>query len=134
MFTWTTTLSRMSKLLLLYATILVGIIFLIIPDWYTPIDLFLFSDMKLSGANFIYLVSERSVLVILAYVLWTQEREYVDALSVFFWLMVADLFDFILGYNSVWFSIDSFPISMNVLKAIIFGFVILRELWRKYFR
>lgn len=124
----------MSKLLLLYATILVGIIFLIIPDWYTPIDLFLFSDMKLSGANFIYLVSERSVLVILAYVLWTQEREYVDALSVFFWLMVADLFDFILGYNSVWFSIDSFPISMNVLKAIIFGFVILRELWRKYFR
>lgn len=124
----------MSKLLLLYATLLVGLIFLIIPDWYTPIDLFIFSDMKLSGANFIYLVGERSVLVILAYILWTQEREYVDALSVFFWLMVADLIDFILSYNEIWFSIGSFPISMNIMKAFIFGGIIINEGWKKLFR
>lgn len=120
----------MSKLLLLYSTLLVGLIFLIIPEWYTPQDFFLFSNMKISGANFIYLIGERAVLVIMAYIIVSESKEYEDALWVFFYLMVADLFDFILCYNSVWFSIGSFPVSMNILKSFIFGGVIIYEAWK----
>ena len=124
----------MGKLLLLYSTLLFGLIFLIIPDWYTPYDFFLFSDMKISGANFIYLVGERSVLIILAYIIVSESKEYDDALWVFFYLMVADLIDFILSYNSLWFSIGNFPVSMNIVKAFVFGGVILNEGWKKLFK
>lgn len=121
----------MSKLFLLYATILIGLVFMIIPNWYTPIDFFLLSDTKISGASFVYFIGERSVLIILAYILAIEAKEFQNAMWVFYWLMVADLADFILTYNGIWFSFGHFPISMNILKATIFGFVIVNELWKK---
>lgn len=121
----------MSKLLLLYATLLVGLIFLIIPDWHTPHDFFLFSSMKLTGAMHIYFIGEKAILIVLAYIIAFEAKEYQKAVWVFFWLLVADLVDYLLSYNSVWLSIGNFPISMNIVKAFVFGFVIINEGWKK---
>lgn len=123
-------MSRMSKLILLYSTLLVGLIFLIIPDWHTPHDFFLFSNMKLTGAMHIYFIGEKAILVVLAYIIVTEAKDYQNAIWVFFWLLVADLADYLLSYNSIWFSIGNFPVSMNIVKAFVFGGVIINEGWK----
>jgi len=123
----------MSKLLLLYSTILVSLVFLLVPDNDLTM-IYPFSDMVVSVEYWIYSVFEKAVMIILAYIIMNEATEYQYALSIFFWLMVLDLLDLILSYNSVWFSIGKFPISMNVVKAIVFGVVIINEGWKKLFR
>lgn len=120
----------MSKLLLLYATLVVGLIFLITPEPIRTYDFFLFSEMKLYPSTYIYFICERLVLVILAGVIANEATEYRGALWIFFWLMVADVVDFLLNYNSVWFYVQSFPVSMNIMKSLIFGLVIF-NIWTK---
>jgi len=120
----------MSKLLLLYGILLIGLIFLIMPDWHTPHDFFLFSNMKLTGAMHIYFIGEKAGLIILAYILANESKLYQQATWIFFWLLVADLGDYLLSYSSIWFSIGNFPISMNILKAVVFGGVIIKEGWK----
>lgn len=121
---------RMSKLFLLYITFLVGLFFLIAPRPVNTYDFFLFSEMKLYPSTYIYFICERLVLVILAGVIANEATEYRGALWVFFWLLVADVVDFLLTYNSVWFYYHSFPVSMNVMKCLIFGLTILHA-WLK---
>src|SRR5688572_11926979 len=104
----------MSKLFLLYSTILVSLVFLLVPDNDIIIG-FPFSRMEVSVEYYIYSVFEKCVLIILAYIIANESTEYQNSIWVFFWLMVADLIDYQLSYSAVWFSIGSFPISMNVV-------------------
>jgi len=113
----------MIKLILLYITLLTGIVFLIIPETTEAKDYFLFSDMKLYFGTYVYFIFEKLILIVLAYVIAADETVYRKEVQVFFYLMLADLFDFVLTYNSIWFHIG-IPVSMNILKAIIFGIVI----------
>lgn len=46
---------------------------------------------------------------------------------VLFGLQMLDFLDYLLFYNRIWLMIWSFPISMNIMKVVIFGFVVLRE-------
>lgn len=124
----------MSKLLLLYSTLLVGLIFLVIPNYDTPMDFFLFSDMKLSGAMHIYFIGEKTILIVLAYIIANEATQYEKEIWVFFYLLCADLVDYLLSYNSVWFRVNDFPISMNILKSLIFGITILNAWIRTSFK
>ena len=90
-----------------------------------------FSDRIVSVEYYIYSVFEKCVMIILSYIIAREATEYQEALSIFFWLMVFDLLDLILTYNSIWFSIGDFPVSMNIVKAILFGSVIANEGWKK---
>jgi len=121
----------MSKLILLYSILLIGLIFLIIPDWHTPYDFFLFSNMKITGAMHIYFIGEKAGLIILAYIIASEAIEYENATWIFFWLLVADMVDYCLSYSSIWFSIRTFPVSMNIIKAFIFCSVIFYTGWKK---
>ncbi len=116
----------MKKLLLLYCSLTIGLIYLIVPNT-DPFNWFVFSDMELTLKTHLYFICEKVILIILAYVLLDQENKYRQALWVFFWLMVVDLVDYIASYNSIWFHAGGFPMSMNILKSIIFGLVIFRE-------
>lgn len=121
----------MSKLLLLYATIIVSLVFLLIPDNDVTIG-FPFSTMVVSVEYYIFSIFEKFVLIILAYIIASEATEYEGAIWIFFWLMVADCVDYVLTYSGVWFYSQSFPISMNILKSTIFGLTIIRELWKRY--
>lgn len=123
----------MSKLLLLYSTIVVSLVFLLVPNNDITVG-YPFSDMTVSVEYYIYSIFEKFVMIILAYIIWKEASEYEQALSIFFWLTVADLFDLILTYNSVWFRIGDLPISMNVMKSLIFGLTILNAWIRNSFK
>lgn len=122
----------MSKLWLLYSIFLVGIIFLLIPDKTEPRDWFLFSDMKLYPATYIYFIVEKMTAIIFCYFIVIETKTYHEAIRIFFLLVVADLADFLLTYGSVWFSIGNFPVTFNIIKVGVFGLVILNEIWKKY--
>lgn len=38
-----------------------------------------------------------------------------------------DVIDYVVGYNSVWFRFQGFPVSMNTVSVCIFGVAIIRE-------
>ena len=93
---------------------------------------FLFSNIKLYPATYMYFIAEKIILIILAYVVVTQESEYREAVMMFFLLMVADLADFLLCYNEVWwFTSGGIPVSMNIVKVFIFTLVIIKEVWKQ---
>lgn len=119
----------MSKLLLLFLTFVFGLVFVIIPQT-EPRDWFLFSEMKLTLATHMYFICEKLVLIVLAYIIAAEERNYRRAVQIFFWLLVVDLVDYFLTYGSIWFKLGGFPVSMNTVKVIIFGIVISKE-WYK---
>lgn len=118
----------MIKLVLLYLTFLVGIVFLL-PYNTIQYDLFLFSNSTTNIPNYFYYICEHLALIALAYIIASEATEYQQAIKIFFWLLVIDLIDFLLTYNGVWFTIQHFPITFNLVKIAIFGMVILKELW-----
>lgn len=128
----------MSKLILLLLTFILGCVFMILPDWdgsFLNPDPFPFFDFSIGGIcyqTYIFMIGEHLTMIILTYVIVKEALEYRAALWVFFGLVVVDLFDFLLSYNSVWYHFQGFPVSMNTLKVTIFGLAILNE-WRKQF-
>jgi hypothetical protein len=107
----------------------VGLVFIVIPKT-EPIDWFLFSDIKVTLQTHVYFICERLVLVIMAWIIVNESKEYRGALWIFFALIVMDVVDYIVGYNSVWFRFHGFPVSMNTVSAVVFAFVILKE-WKR---
>lgn len=107
--------------------------FLIMPDPVEEYDYFLFSKMKLYPATYMYFIGEKVILILLGTVVVTQASEYRGALKVFLLLLIADLADFLLCYNEVWFTFDGFPVSMNVFKCLVFGLTILYVWMKKQF-
>jgi hypothetical protein len=91
---------------------------------------FAFSDMVISREYWIYSVYEFGIIILLTGVIANEATEYKRELQIFFGLMVADMFDWIICYNEAWFHIGTFPISMNILKCLIFGLTILNA-WIK---
>lgn len=116
---------------LIFLSLVLGLVFLVLPTT-EPKDFFLFSEMKLTFQTHVYFICEKLVLVILAYVISLMETKYPYSIRIFFWLTVADLTDYLLSYNSIWFT-AGIPISMNVLKCLIFGLTLFHE-WTKTYR
>lgn len=120
----------MGKLILLYTTILTGIVFLLVPDTIKPINYFPFFGVEMYFKTYIYFIFEKLIAIALAYIIASSEHQFKQETQIFFWLMVADLADYLLTYSWIWFRIGTFPVSMNIVKSIVFGFVILRA-WIK---
>ena len=119
----------MSKLILLYLTFIVSLLFLLVPNNDITVG-YLFSDMRVSLEYYIYSIFEKLVLICLAYVVASEATEYRGELQIFLWLLIADLVDLLLSYNSIWFHIGPLPVSMNILKCVLFGLTILNA-WIK---
>lgn len=121
----------MSKLILLYLTFIVAVLFVLVPSNNIVVK-FPLSDMTVSLEYYIYSIFERSILIVLCYIIASEATEYRSAIWIFFCLVVVDLVDFLLCYNSVWFYLGIVPVSMNIVKSFVFGGVILNEAWKKY--
>lgn len=120
----------MSKLLLLFITLILGLVYLITPNSDKDFDFFFFSDVRLYLDTYLYFVFEKLTTIILIWIIAAESRDFRKPLQIFFWLAVADFVDFLLTYNSIWFTAWRFPISMNIVKVVIFGLVIINE-WNK---
>ena len=119
----------MSKLLLIFLTLIFGLLFLLIPQT-ESYDLFLFSDIKLTVQTHIYFICEKLTMIVLAWIIASESTQYRTELKAFFWLMVADLLDYCLSYGSIWFNVGVVPVSMNTAKVFIFAIVIFNA-WLK---
>lgn len=125
----------MSKLLLLLLALVFGIVFEVAPKWdgvtYMTPDPFLFyafpKEQGIAYQTWVYMICEYLITMIFIGIIAQEAKEYRFAIWVFFWLVVIDLGDYLLTYNSIWFKIGWLPVSMNILKVVIFGLVILKE-------
>lgn len=115
----------MSKLLLLYLTFVIGLVFLFVPMKQEMIDFFPLSDFKIYPVNYVYYICEKLIVIILAYVIAEESEKYRNELFIFLVLCIADMADYLLSYSSIWFHMGSIPVSMNTVKCFIFGLVIL---------
>jgi hypothetical protein len=128
----------MNKLLLLFLALIFGTVFNVLPNWdgvtfMTPDPFYFYDfgkDYGIAYQTYIYMICEYFVAMIFTWIIAAEAKEYKGAIQIFFWLVVVDLLDYLLTYNSIWFRVYSFPISMNILKVFIFGLVISRE-WIK---
>lgn len=118
---------------------MLGTVFEFAPAWdgitYMTPDPFYFMDFPTGGIcwqTYVYMICEYIVIMIFVGIIATEAKEYRLAIWVFFWLVFADLIDYLLTYNSIWFY-AGIPISMNVLKCFIFGITIFYE-WTKDYK
>lgn len=116
----------MSKLILLFLVMVLGLVFLI-PMETIAVKRFFFSNVQITLQTYIYFVCEKLVLIILVWIIVAEETKYRWACKVFFWLMVIDLVDFFATYNSIWFRLAGLPVSMNIVKCTIFGLIVAKE-------
>jgi hypothetical protein len=71
--------------------------------------------------DYLYFFMEHVITIIFAFIIYSESTEYKKPLLIFTWLMVADLFDFVLTFNNPWFSIAGMPVSMNSVSLLVFG-------------
>lgn len=130
----------MSRLLLLYCTLVISVLFVLFPDWdgtYMTPDPFMFYSFpiingKQSGIalqTYWYMIAEHIILLILVGIIANESTEHRTTVWILFGLFGADLIDFLLTYNSVWgylhFRSFDFTLSMNTTSFLIFGTTIL---------
>ncbi len=118
----------MLKLILLFITLLLGLIFSILPNSYAdPKVGFLFSDEKIYYSTWVYFAFEHFIFIILSYIIYAESLKYRLALFTFLVISVADFIDYVLTYNEIWYKIGPIPVSMNTLSVVIFALAILKS-------
>lgn len=129
-------LGRIKGLLLLHATLLLSAVFTVfrLPRTETfPDDdpdtspFFLWSDYEVTDNTYWYFGMEHLILVLFASYILYNGRDFITALQVFLFIQFIDLLDYVLVYGEIWFYASTFPVSWNVLKAVIFTLAIAAE-------
>lgn len=114
----------MGKPLLLLVTLFFGVTFLVIPPGMEPVDLFLFADQMITVQTWLYFAFEHLSLMALAFIIATEDIKYRTLVRTYFWIQVCHFVDYLLTYNSVWFHVGKFPVSMNTIGFGIFAAVV----------
>jgi hypothetical protein len=122
----------MIKLLFIFSVMVLGIVFLIIPDA-PPYDFFLLSDKKVTPEWYVYYLVESLIIIIFALYMRLESNEYKIYTTLFLALQIIELIDFILTYNMVWFYYKKLPITFNVIKVLVFGSLLAYECIRNFF-
>lgn len=125
----------MSKLILLWMVMLLGVVWLLFP--YTPdpdswIKFFPFSEQALPWQNYIFHMCEKFTFLVFAWVIFHEANDYRIALFVFFLIQCIRLIDYFLTYNEVWTYLGVFPVDTNTVGALFFTFAILYELFKQH--
>lgn len=126
----------MIRLLFLWCSIAIAMVFLLFPYDETKTVGFLWSTHRIPVQTYVYyLISEHLVIIMLAWYMLEQETKYRIALWTFFGIQVLRLADFVGGYCIVWHRTDDgIPISAITVSLFLFALAILteyiRELWK----
>lgn len=127
---------RIKGLFLLLATQLLSAVFTLIreprlakfPD--NDVDThpyFLFSDYELTKGTYWYFMMEHIIVILYAAYILITGTEFRTALKIFLLIQIIDLLDYVLGYGEIWFYASTFPVSWNILKAVVFMIAIINE-------
>lgn len=123
------------KLIILWLTLFVSILFLILPYSEDKFDWFPLSDQKLSLAMHVWFVCEKAVMVALAWIILDESMDYKVALLVFLGVQILKLGDYLICYNEVWGYMEmggkEIPVSANTVGATAFTFAIVYELIKR---
>ncbi len=120
----------MSKVILLALTMLFSMVFLAIPDGYSQYDFFVFSDQKLTFQTYLYFLFQDITIAALSYIIAMESKEYFRLTVIYFWIQVAGLIDYVMSYNSVWFTVGPVPISVNTLGITAFAASCFHYFWK----
>lgn len=84
-------------------------------------DLFLWSDVHVTAVSYVYFLFEHLAKIYLCVLLLSDANKQTRFITgAFTFLVVADFIDFLGGFNTPYRVIGSFPISYNILQAILF--------------
>jgi hypothetical protein len=119
------------KLLWLFLALILGFVHnrfsteAMIPDPFPYLD---FPDgITIAYQTYVNMICDFLVMVIVTGVLASSFKELKIPLWIFCGLAIADLIDYLLFYNAIWFYWYDFPVSMNTTKVFIFGLTIFYE-------
>lgn len=113
----------MSRLILLFLTIVLDILFMCIrPD--SGMVGFLISGDPIRADAYMYFVMEHLSKILFFVVIWGLEKEFRVAAAALLALEFIDLIDFVLTYNAYW---GSRYLSINTFKAVAFGAAVAYE-------
>lgn len=121
----------MSKALLIFFTLIIGVVFIFTPKG-IACSLFPFSDRVLHVESYAYYLWEHAIKIVFAHVVNVSATSYRLFFSAVFWYQVADAVDYLLTYNDVWFKIEWFPVSMNVVGCAVCGSILIFEIWQHW--
>lgn len=116
----------MSRLFLLYSTLLLSCAFLAVPES-QPYDFFPFSDSKVTAEWYVFYLCEHLILIVFAFFIFMESDQYKFALGLFLLIQVMDTADFMLTYSDPWFYLNDTPITFNIVKVLIFTCVLAYE-------
>lgn len=124
----------------LFFTLLLGTVHTFFSTGYMAVDPFPFINFGLdSNGNQVYISYQAYVDRICDYLIWIiwigllayhVPKFLKFGVWAFFSFQVFDLVDYLLFYNSIWTNFVGVALSLNVVKSIVFGFVILRAWMR----
>ena len=77
--------------------------------------------------SWVYFVGQHLGLILLSLILAENATKYRTAFAMFFAVQVADLLDFIITGNKVWFHLRDIPVSMNTVGITLFCVSILKD-------
>lgn len=103
-----------------------------------------FNDVELLPATYVYFIFEELILLALCGYIFRKawkEKDFVFAHGVFMGIQFIDVFDYLIAYQKTWAHLGPFtftffkeeiiigpyPLSWNVMKAVIFSIVIINE-------
>lgn len=116
----------------LYASYIVTLIFMLLPDTDKPVMTFPFgAKYELSLRTYVFHITERIGLMILFYFLGQTFSNYGWALNILFWLELIGIIDYTLTYNWTWFYIGKLSIEFALIKVLAFTGIILTTLFKK---
>lgn len=121
----------MSKLILLWLTMAVGMIFLALPYSTDVFDFFPASDQLLTTQTYVWFLCQRLVMIVLAFIIYNESDLYRLALLTYLLIQVLKFLDYLICYNEVWVRIWNVPFSSNTLGILVFGLAIAYEfIWK----
>lgn len=67
------------------------------------------------------------VIVCLSLLLYTESMKYRFVFKSFLWLQIANIFDFIITFNTGWFMVNGFIVTFNVITCFVLTLIIIKE-------
>lgn len=121
----------MTRLVILFLTIVLSVLFTRFEWTGANVDLFLLSDDEVMISNYIYYLSGHVVFCLMAYLVWDMTTEYKSEFVLFFWLSIGDTIDYLLRNSHSLGTVEGIKITYDAVQMLIFGLAICKILWTR---
>jgi hypothetical protein len=117
----------MRVVLILVASYLVGTMFNLVQDT-EPTNYFLIGGVELSLKTHFYFICDHVSRLLLVYALVLSLK--IKGIELFFWIELFDLIDYLICYNTQWFSFFGYSMGFNDFKFLIIIVFLAQTAWK----